>query len=114
MWRVFGSDDNIPVVTLGCVDDVLLEGPGESLQVRVGEAGADFAERLELLGVGVVAGQQEPPEDAGALAAAPVPAHHHRVDGVSHAVQVVLLELPEKRFNYKFALRRGALQSASE
>lgn len=83
----------LPVVTLGPVDDSLLQRLGERLQVIVGEPRADLAQRLELLGVGVVAGQQEAAEGARALAAPAVAAQHGRVDGIPHALQVVLLQL---------------------
>ncbi|CAH2097285.1 unnamed protein product [Euphydryas editha] len=75
----------------GPVDDVLLQGVGERLEVVVREAGADLAERL--VAVVLAARQQEPAEQAGALAAAAVRAQHHRVHRVAHALQVVLLEL---------------------
>ena len=83
----------IPVVVPGRVDDMLLERVGEGLQAVVGEAGADLAERLELLGVRLVAGQQEAAVQPRALAAAQVRADHHHVQRVAHALQVVFFEL---------------------
>ena len=56
----------------GSVDDVILELGVEFLQNGLGEAGADVAHRLVLLGGSVVAGEQEGAVDGGALPSAKV------------------------------------------
>lgn len=59
----------------------------------VGTPPQDLAYGLQLLTVLVVGGQQEAPVPARPLPPAQVGADHHEVQGVTHAIQVVLLQL---------------------
>lgn len=83
----------VRVEGLGAVD-----GDGGELRVQLledllREAGADVADRLVSVGVGVVAGQEEGSVDGRALALAIVGSEHDEVEGVAYAGQVVLLDL---------------------
>lgn len=62
-------------------------------EVLITEAGADLAEGLVLVTLAVVAAQQEASVHAGAFPTAEVPSQHHRVDGITHTLQVVFLQL---------------------
>lgn len=60
---------------------------------RVQPSAQHLANGLELLTFLVVRGQQEAPIAASSLSAAQVGTDHHEVQGVTHTVQVVLLQL---------------------
>jgi hypothetical protein len=63
------------------------------LECFLGESGSDFADRLELLAVGVVAGEEECAVDVCAFAFPEVGTDDNEVEAVADACEIVFLEL---------------------
>lgn len=80
-----------------------LERRGVRLERLVAEPGADLADRLVLLRVGVVTREQERAVDVRALALAVVGAYDDEVERVADAREVVFLEL-WIQFSYKMCM----------
>uniref|UniRef100_A0A182UFZ4 Uncharacterized protein n=1 Tax=Anopheles melas TaxID=34690 RepID=A0A182UFZ4_9DIPT len=100
----------MPVVRFRARYHVRPEKLRVALQIVVGEAGPDLADRLVLLVLLVVAGEQEAPVRAGTLAPAPVAPDHDQIERIAHPGQVVLLELEPVARPLRYLVRRLAGQ----
>uniref|UniRef100_A0A8W7P931 Uncharacterized protein n=1 Tax=Anopheles coluzzii TaxID=1518534 RepID=A0A8W7P931_ANOCL len=108
---IVGHDVRLmPVVRFRGRYDVRSEKLRVALQIVVGEAGPDLADRLVLLVLLVVAGEQEAPVRAGPLAPAPVAPDHDQIERIAHPGQVVLLELEPVARPLRYLVRRLAGQ----
>lgn len=63
------------------------------LQHLLAEPGADLADGLIFLGVGVTTGEEERSVDVRALAFAVVPPNDNEVEGIANTSKVVFLQL---------------------
>ena len=93
LYRIRKSEEEREKRIIHC-GEALPRGSGIDPRLRLSHApSTNLADGLQPLAVFIVAGQQEAPVAAGPPPPAQVGTDHHKIQGVTQAVQVVLLQL---------------------